>query len=117
MLGLTLRTFHSQQTPPQEVLTRFKNNEHRAREFYNSREALRECLQEIQPHMSWHSYEEMEVEEHHHLKEYPHILVSLSHSKDWAIAVATERLEYRSLGIDIELKDRDINPKTKKFFM
>ena len=54
---------------------------------------------------------------HHHLIDQPETLVSVSHTKHLGVIVIAKNQDYQSIGIDIEIESRDINPKASKFFL
>ena len=100
------------ETVPTTITTRFK--EHRAIQYYTSRKALLWCLaQQGIPAQIEH----LDIVNHHHLANYPQILVSLAHTDCYGAAVIGQQHEYRSLGIDIELQSRLLKPETQKMFV
>lgn len=98
---------------PEPIRNRFKSSG-RAREYYNSRLALLDCLKEI--HIT-EKIDELEMVDHHRLKKYPNILVSIAHTKEIGACFISDKDEHKSIGIDIELKSRIIKKDTSKFFL
>lgn len=83
-------------------------SEKRIREYAASRKALSLAC-------SIYEIDQLEIEAHHHLKNHPHIKVSLSHTRGLSAAVASKELV--SVGVDVEFIDREFNHKTSKFFL
>lgn len=61
--------------------------------------------------------ESLEIYNHHHLVEKPSTTVSLSHTKNLAVAAINDSPKARSIGIDIEWCDRECKPGIEKFFL
>lgn len=93
------------------------SNENRASQYYTSRLALQQCLEETYPHKDIQFPEGLEIFNHHYLTKIPDICVSLSHNKICSAAAIGSRKEYTSIGIDIEKSDRKFHPRLKKFFV
>lgn len=81
--------------------------------FKNSRLALLKSIEELQlkeNHTSrpikFNSSEDLEIEDHHHLKRDPKILVSLAHTRGLAAAASCFRSE-KALGIGIDCESQD----------
>lgn len=95
----------------QELFTSFSKQE----TYYASRQALKNALEELG--ISVKSFAELEIENHHHLKKFPKFLVSLSHSRNFAVAFIASQNCYQSIGVDIELRQRKMQPNVLKFFI
>ncbi|MCB9061850.1 MAG: hypothetical protein H6622_10035 [Halobacteriovoraceae bacterium] len=88
----------------------------RSLQFYASRKAL---LFSIEDHLNKkieHHFDKLEIINHHYLKQYPNIVVSLSHTQNIGAALCASRNEYQSVGIDIELKTRKVKEGALKFY-
>lgn len=96
---------------PQEVLQRFPHSQ-RAKNYYISRKALLECLDD--KNLDW---DQLEIEKNLKLKYFPKTLVSISHTDDIGAAITASTEKHLSIGIDIEKRGRRFNEKTKKFFL
>ncbi len=83
-------------------------SEKRVREYCASRKALSLAC-------SLEGMDQLEITNHHHLKNYPNIRVSLSHTRGLSAAVASKQLS--SVGVDVEYIDRAFNHKASKFFL
>jgi len=57
------------------------------------------------------NFEHMEIINHHYMVNVPGTLVSLSHTKDLAVAIIAQQNEIFSIGVDIERMDRDVKPE------
>jgi len=97
---------------PANILNQFASKE-RAQSYYYSRMALCECLQSLNQNITFNN---LNIIDHHHLEKFPQLLVSLSHTHNVGASVVASTQECRSVGIDIEFKDRLIDPRTSKFF-
>jgi len=71
--------------------------------FLLSRDALKQCLLDFGHDLS---IPELKLENHSLLPSLPQFTISLSHSKDCAVALVAERKVFSSVGIDIEHKER-----------
>jgi phosphopantetheinyl transferase (holo-ACP synthase) len=90
--------------------------EHRVQQFYQSRLALWDCL--ATEDCKWNHWYELEIDNHLHIKDAPHLLASLSHTKDVAAAViGTANDQLLSVGIDLEWAERKLKPGMEKFFI
>lgn len=87
----------------------------RSREIFLSRSALKLALQDLTPDFKDISLNELIIENHHHLKNHPNILVSLAHTKNYAVAVISDQPNYLSIGIDLELIARNIKNGIHKY--
>lgn len=83
----------------------------RKKAFLLAREALRSCL--IQANLK-PDIIDLELKHYCRLDRFPELTVSLSHTRSAAAALIASRSEYRSVGIDLERKDRSVNPLTLK---
>ncbi len=82
--------------------------------WQNSRLALTRCLIEMKYLDSDKEVtsEDIEISEHHHLKKYPDLLVSLSHTREVAAAILAQKSkDLLGVGIDIEKSDRLVKPE------
>lgn len=100
-----------EQEIPSEVLKRFPYP-NKAKNFYISRKALLECLND--KNLDWDS---LEIEDNLELKHVPETLVSISHTDDIGAAITASTEKYLSIGIDIEKVGRAFKEKTQKFFL
>ena len=80
-----------------------------------SRQCLYECVQDIDSSITYESA--IEIKDHLCLKNHPDIVVSLSHTNEFACAIAAKNIEYQSVGIDSENSSRVMNGKSKKYFI
>lgn len=81
--------------------------------YYSSRLALLKCLEEMGMPLP---LTRLESSNHLHLDHYPHILTSISHTEYsqgqfLSAAVIGHKSQYRSLGIDIEDKNREVHAR------
>lgn len=81
--------------------------EKRIREYAASRHSLAQVS-------GIHEISELEIENHHHLKHHPDLIVSLSHTRGISAAICSK--QHHSVGIDIEHMDRKFKSETAKFF-
>jgi 4'-phosphopantetheinyl transferase EntD len=62
-----------------------------------------------------------EIINHHHLKNWPKLLVSISHTSNNGLTIGAaaihDKEQASSIGIDIEFSDRLVNKNTTKFFI
>jgi len=77
-------------------------------------EAKQKCLQEILPCNN--SLTPIKYNFHYPIN-FPHLSLSISHTKNIGIIALANRKDHDSIGIDIEKSDRAINPSTSKFFI
>jgi 4'-phosphopantetheinyl transferase EntD len=73
--------------------------------FFLSRQALRECLRDFDEHPEVY---ELKLKDYSLLPTLPQFTISLSHSKDCGVALVARRDMYRSVGVDIEHKEREV---------
>lgn len=59
---------------------------------------------------------EITIKDHLHLDKFPHILVSLSHTKNIGAALLGNSPELLSIGLDLEVASRLVEERAKKFF-
>lgn len=83
-------------------------------QWRSSRGALKLCLEEIGLNIKNHI--ELEVTNHHYLKYFENINVSLSHHKKMGAAIISNDPKIISIGIDIEDKNREVKEGTTKYF-
>jgi 4'-phosphopantetheinyl transferase EntD len=83
----------------------------RKKGFLLSRQALEQCLQEFgeDPKIP-----DLELQHHSLLPALPHFTLSLSHSKDCGVALVARREIYRSVGVDIEEKNRVVKDMVRE---
>lgn len=82
--------------------------------YYLSRKALCGALETLEIIMP---PESVEIEAHLHIKNHPDILVSLSHTKEHAIGLATRQEDgVCSVGVDLELRERKLTEGVEKFY-
>lgn len=79
-----------------------------------AREGLKKLIQEHYPSSK---DIDLSIIRHHHLEHAPNILVSITHTEDWAIAAIKEKEDSQGIGIDIEKITRPMNERTKRFFV
>lgn len=61
---------------------------------------------------------DLEVVNYCQLKNFPEILVSFSHTKEWALSAwAQAGAQCLSIGVDLELQTRPIQPESQRFFL
>lgn len=79
--------------------------------FANSRLALINCLKELKPQaVEIQEIGQLEIVQHHHLKNFPNLLVSLAHTRGMAAAcVAPKSESILAIGIDCESLERRFN--------
>ncbi|MBL6989089.1 MAG: 4'-phosphopantetheinyl transferase superfamily protein [Bacteriovoracaceae bacterium] len=88
-----------------------------AKQFYFSRLAINKCLYELNLKQKSKDISDLSIIDHHSLEFYPNILVSISHIQHFGAAVICSKKDYLGIGIDMELENRTINPKTAKLFL
>jgi 4'-phosphopantetheinyl transferase EntD len=71
--------------------------------FLLSRDALKNALSDLG--ISTHPVD-LKLTPFHQLEKFPHLTVSLSHTKELGAALVAERKDFRSIGIDIEHEAR-----------
>lgn len=95
------------QDPEWELLTKLTlgDDVHSDRKmgFLLSREALKNALSEIRIYT--HPLQ-LKLSSFHQLEMFPHLTVSLSHTKELGAAMIAERKDFRSIGLDIEHEER-----------
>lgn len=77
-------------------------------EVFYSRLCLKKALLEIGLKLSW---DEFQFNENYRLKKYPHLPISISHTKKKSIAVLGVHKSISSVGVDIEEESRIVKPK------
>jgi len=87
----------------------------RQKSYYASREALKMALKKMG--ISANTFTDLEIENHHHLVHYPDLLVSLSHTQHLGAAWVSKSDEQLSIGLDLELCQREVKKNTFKFFI
>ncbi len=97
---------------PAAILERYPSKK-RVRDHYTSRLALIEALNS--PKVK--SYEDLKIENHHHLVSLPQFIVSLTHTNTLAAAVTTDQELIESVGIDLEARNREMKTGILKFFL
>jgi 4'-phosphopantetheinyl transferase EntD len=70
-----------------------------------ARLALYDAIQELGKKIN---FEQMEIINHHYVVNVPGTLVSLSHTKDMAVAIIAKQGDIFSIGVDIERVDRPV---------
>ncbi len=85
-------------------------HEKRKNGFMLSREALQICLEELGQKPS---IRDLTLLNFSTLKNHPEMTISLSHNPLYGAALVADRKIYRSVGIDIELKNRNVGPAIK----
>lgn len=89
----------------------------RREHWINSRKALAACLKDLRGTDLNHS-SEFSIQNHHHLKAFPEILVSISHTRGAGAACTVQKSsKYLGVGIDIEFVDRVIKVGAKEKFL
>lgn len=88
----------------------------RARLHYTSRLALQGALKMVSER-DFLEYNELEIINHQYLKEDQKILVSISHTNDFAVASVSDSSEFSSIGVDLELSTREIKEGIQKFYI
>ena len=83
------------------------------RNYYNSRKALLSILKEFGP---W-TMHDLEIKRHLHLIRDPKIKVSLSHTKQYGAAACSNAPDILSVGIDLELSNRQMKDGSEKYFV
>ena len=75
----------------------------RQKGFCLAREALRECLKVLKSPLN---IAKIRLENHRSLPDLPQFTLSISHTADWGAAVVGKKLQFVSVGIDIEPEAR-----------
>ncbi len=87
----------------------------RAQQYMASRVALSKILK---THDLSLGPQDIQIINHHNLKAHPHLLISLSHTKNsWAVGMVSHEKLQVGIGIDLELTSRVVKPETQKFFV
>ncbi|ATH08348.1 hypothetical protein BIY24_10430 [Halobacteriovorax marinus] len=89
----------------------------RVRDHYTSRLALLHALESLKGPESFQNYSDLIIDNHHHLRKAPEILVSLTHTIQLAAAVVSNHPKISSLGIDLESTQREMKEGILKFFI
>ena len=84
--------------------------------FILTRVALQNCLKMVDQTTNW-PIDKIEIQNHQHLLGHQHVLSSISHTKNLGIALIDCTQKYLSVGIDIEYKNRPLDPSSKKYFI
>ena len=66
--------------------------------------------------ISIRSHDDLEQNNYHHFKKFPHILTSQAHTRGVSISAIAFTDTYKSIGIDLEKSDRIIKDITHRFF-
>lgn len=85
-------------------------SDQKGRNYFISRMALKNLLG---LDLSW---EQLEVVNHHFLKDFPNYLVSFSHTKNLGAAMIGDRKSLRAVGIDIEFATRSVPENSLRHF-
>lgn len=95
------------------VQTQLGNNIHPERKtgFLLSRKALQECL--LEQGISLPIFQ-LSLENHSKLVHFPHFCLSLAHTKSCGAAILADNKIYKSVGIDIELKERKVTQAVRE---
>lgn len=84
------------------------------RNFYISRHAILKALNREDLDIN-----DLDIVNHSYLKRFPSILVSLSHTKDYAVALIhdnnSEKTKLKSIGVDFELSNREVKADVLKY--
>ncbi|MCR9204509.1 MAG: hypothetical protein NXH75_08030, partial [Halobacteriovoraceae bacterium] len=89
----------------------------RREHWINSRKALTACLKDLRG-IEISDSSQLLIQDHHHLKAFPEILVSISHTRGAGAACAVQKSpHYLGIGIDIEHVDRVIKVAAKEKFL
>lgn len=110
--------FHFKGQAPQDIPVEIQElfaSQARQKSYYASRQALRNALNELG--ISVKTWSELEIENFHHLRMKPEILVTLSHTQNFAVAWVATQVQYKSVGVDLELCQRKMKSNTLKFFV
>ena len=90
-------------------------------EFHSSKNKLakakQNCLKELLSINGLAALQEEIKYDHHSLLNYPEISLSISHTVDVGIIAMAKAPHHKSIGVDIEWKDRPISSGTKKYFV
>jgi phosphopantetheinyl transferase (holo-ACP synthase) len=54
---------------------------------------------------------------YHYLNDYPELALSVSHTANYGVIALAKRENHESIGVDIEIKEREINALTSKYFV
>ena len=100
---------------PQKISHRYPAPK-RARLHYTSRLALQGALKMVSDR-DFLEYDELEIVNHQYLKEDRRILVSISHTNDFAVASVSDSDQLSSIGVDLEVSTREIKEGIYKFFI
>ena len=79
----------------------------------NCRQSLSHALRGL---IGPHPETELEISSYYNLKQYPQIVASLSHTRNIGAALLAKIEKYPSVGIDIELKNREVPMGAQKYF-
>jgi phosphopantetheinyl transferase (holo-ACP synthase) len=83
----------------------------------DGKEASRKCLKQGLKHFEIEKPATLDISDHLHFTDYPHILTSLSHTQTMGAACVASVQNVRSVGIDIEYKTRVLKEKLQKYFL
>lgn len=97
-----------------ELVNRF---EHAGRnKLYNlSRLALAQTIQSVTQQQI--HFQTIQLQGYHKLTNFEHLTCSLTHSRGCAAALLADRIEAKGVGIDLELKSRDVTSGSERFFI
>jgi phosphopantetheinyl transferase (holo-ACP synthase) len=112
----SIKVFKKNLSKNHALLRQFKYP-HQAKNFYISRNALKLTLADLIPETKIADLDELKILEHHRLKNFPNIIVSLSHSGEIGAAIAGLESVYNGLGIDIESQQREIKKGMEKYYL
>lgn len=112
----SIKKLQEKQEIPQIIQDKFASKA-RAQEYYISRLALFDCLKQKKTVALRTNAEDLRIVNNLYLELFPEILASISHTQNFGAAVIADCNKYRSIGIDIELKSRTINPQVEKYFI
>ena len=79
--------------------------------FFLSREALKNAFELRGKKVS---ISELELDQYHEVKGFPHLTISLSHTKKCGAAIIAERKDFLSVGIDVEDEGRVVKDSIRQ---
>ncbi len=99
---------------PPHLLSQFPSAK-RARDFYNSRQALLKALKLLDRNFKTLEYNQLDIIGHRHLVGHPTTLVSLSHTGNCSAGLVSNDQSIQSIGIDIEKTTRMVRPGVENY--
>ena len=91
-------------------------NDSRAKQWLAGRKLISSCLSSFEETIEI-DIMQLEQENFHYLKSFPSIVCSLSHSKNAIACYLTEKNLFFNVGLDIEMKNRNIQAASRKYFV